>query len=45
MKTVTIYTNGGKNRYAVLPVMPFCRLLAGQPQNMADRPRRTRAAR
>ena len=21
--------------------MPFCRPLAGQPQNMADRPRRT----
>ena len=45
MKAVTIYTDGDKNRCAVLPVMPFCWPLAGQPQNMADRPRRTGAAR
>ena len=45
MKTVTIYTDGGKTAMRFYLVMPFCWPLAGQPQNMADRLRRTGAAR
>ena len=40
MKTVTIYTDGKKNRKAVLYGMSVLLALSGQPQNMTGKRRR-----